>query len=139
MKGQLIDRLPCWNLNITDNGGAPQEEFLQHRIIHQIRTTLDARIAKEPGERVVSTAGFDNDNNILRREFGSDKKLDELGAAGWLMETGGRYGRHELWQEQGPNLGTLFGAAQIPDPVEVKSHIKETNREARENSFITTR
>jgi len=111
----------------------------QHRIIDQIRTTLDTGIVKEPAERVPPTPGYDNDKNTLRREFASDTNLDELEAAGCLMETGEGHGRHELRQEQGPILGTLVGAAQIQDRVEAKSDVEESNREAQENSFITTR
>jgi len=48
---------------------------------------LEARIAKKGGKRVERTAGYDNDEDALRREFGSDTELDELEAAGGLMDT----------------------------------------------------
>jgi len=57
---------------------------------------LEAGIAKERGNRVDRTAGYHNDEEALRREFGSDMELDELEAAGGLVETGGRHGRQEL-------------------------------------------
>jgi len=57
---------------------------------------IGARIAKEPGKQVKRTAGYDNDEDTLRWEFGSDTELDELEAAGGLVDTGGGQGRHEL-------------------------------------------
>jgi len=100
---------------------------------------LEARIAKEPGKRVERTAGYDNDEDALRREFGSDTELDELEAAGGLMDTGGGHGRQEPWREHGPTLGALVGGAQFQDLGEAESHVEETDREDMENGFITTR
>ena len=99
--------------------------------------TLEARIAKERGKPVARTAGYDNDEDPLRREFGSDTELDELDAAGGLVDTGG-HGRQEPWREHGPNPAALVGGAQFPDPREAESHVEETDREDRENGFITT-
>ena len=100
---------------------------------------MEARIAKEQGKRVKRTPGYDNDEDALRQEFGSDRELDELEAAGGLVDTGGGHGRHELRQEHGPNPGTLVGAAQFQDRGEAESHVEETDRDDRENGFITTR
>jgi len=100
---------------------------------------LKARIAKERGKPVERTAGYDNDEEALRREFGSNTELDELEAAGSLMDTGGGHGRQEPRREHGPNLGALVSAAQFQDPGEAQSHVEETDREDRENGFITTR
>jgi len=69
----------------------------QHRIIHRIKTTLEARIAKERGKQVERTVGYDNDEDALRREFGSDREMNELEAAGGLMDTGGGHGPQEPW------------------------------------------
>jgi len=99
---------------------------------------LETRIAKERGKGVERTAGYDNDEDALRREFGSDTELDELEAAGGLVDTGG-HGQQEPQQEHGPNPGALVGAAQFQDPGEADSHVEETNREDLENGFITTR
>ena len=74
----------------------------------------------------------------MRREFGSDTELDELEAAGGLVDTGGGHGRQELRLEHGPNLGALVGAGQFQDPVKVESHVEETDQDNRENGFITT-
>ena len=100
---------------------------------------MEARIAKEQGKRVPRTAGYDNDKDALRREFGSDTELDELEAAGSLIDTGGGHGWQEPRREHGPNLGALVGAAQFQDPREAESHVKETDREDRQKGFITTR
>ena len=57
---------------------------------------MEARIAKERGKRVERTPGYDNDEDALRREFGSATELDELGAAGGLVDTG-VHGWQEPW------------------------------------------
>jgi len=100
---------------------------------------LEARIAKKRGKRVERRAGYDNDEDALRREFGSDTELDELEAAGGLVDKGRGHGWHEPRREHGPNPGALVGAAQFLDRGEAESHVEETNREDRENGFITTR
>jgi len=87
---------------------------------------LEPRITKERGKRVERTAGYDNDEDALRREFGSDTELDELEAAGGLVDTGG-HGRQEPWPEHGPNPGALVGAAQFQSPGEAQSHVEETD------------
>jgi len=83
--------------------------------------------------------GYDNDEDTLRREFGSDTELDKLVAAGGLVDTGGGHGRHRPRREDGPNPGALVGAAQFQDHGEAESHVEETDRDDRENGFITTR
>jgi len=100
---------------------------------------LEARIAKEWGKRVERTAGYDNDEDALRCQLGSDTELDESEAAGSLLDTRGGHGRHEPRREHGPNRGALVGAAQLQDRGEAKSHVEESDREDRVNSFITTR
>jgi len=100
---------------------------------------LEARIAKERGTRFQRTAVYDNDEDVLRREFGSNTELDELGAAGGLVATGGGHGQQEPGREYGPNPGALVGVAQFQDPREAESQVEETDRKDRENGFITTR
>ena len=39
-------------------------------MIQRIRGTLEARIARERGKQVERTAGYSNDEEALRREFG---------------------------------------------------------------------
>ena len=99
---------------------------------------MEPRIAKVRGKRVERTAGYDNDEEALRREFRSDTELDKLEAAGGLVDTG-EHGRQELRREHGPNPGAVVGAAQFQDPGEAESHVEETDREDRENGFITSR
>ena len=84
-------------------------------------------------------SGYDNDEDALRQEFGSDTELDQLEAAGGLLDTGGGHGRQEPRREHGPNRGPLVGAGQFQDPGKAKSHVEETDQEDREHGFITTR
>ena len=100
---------------------------------------MEARIAKERGKQVEWTSGYDNDEDALRPKFGSDTELDELEASGGLVDTGGGHGRHEPRQEHGPNPGALVDTAQFQNRGEAESHVQETDREDRENGFITTR
>ena len=74
---------------------------------------MEARIAKERGKRVERTAGYDNDEYALRREFRSNTELDELEAAGGLVDTEGGHDRQEPRREHGPNPGVLVGAAKF--------------------------
>jgi len=78
---------------------------------------LEAKIAKERGKRVERTVGYDNDEEALRREFGSDTELDELEMAGGRADSGrnsqrepkrehGANPEHWLLQRSSENLGT---------------------------------
>ena len=64
------------------------------------------------GKYIESMVGYDNDEDSLRWESDSDTELDELEAAGGLVDTGG-HGRQEPRRELGPNPGALVGAAQF--------------------------
>jgi len=107
-------------------------------MIQRMRTTLEARIANERGKQLERPAGYGNDENALRREFDSDPELDQLEAAGGLVDTCGGHRRHELRREHRPNPGVLVGAAQFQDDRQAELHVEETDREDRENCFITT-
>ena len=100
---------------------------------------MKARIGKEQGKLVERTAGYNNDEDALRWEFGSDTELDELEAVGGLVDTGGGHGWQEPRREHGPNPGALVGSAQFKDRGEVQSHVEEIDQGDRENGFITTR
>jgi len=76
---------------------------------------------------VERTAGYDNDEDGLRREFSSDSELDELEAAGGLVDTGGGHGWQEPWRDHGPNPGALVSAAQFQDPGEAESHVEDAD------------
>jgi len=69
--------------------------------------------------------GYDNDEDALRREFGSDTGLDELERAGGFMDTG-RYSQRELQGEHGANPGALVGAAQFRERGDPESQVEET-------------
>jgi len=45
-------------------------------------------MTQEWGKRVERTVGYDNDEDTLRREFGSDTELDELETAGGPADSG---------------------------------------------------
>jgi len=82
--------------------------------------------------------GYENDEDALRREFGSDMELDELEMAGGRADSG-CHRQREPQREHGANPGALVGAAQFRDPRDTESQVEETDQEDRENSFITTR
>src|SRR5437899_12969668 len=82
----------------------------QDRIMERIRTTLEARMAKERGKRVERTTGYDNDEDALRREFGSDPEPDESEVAGGPADIGGRYGKREQQRDCMGNLGARVSA-----------------------------
>ena len=92
----------------------------------------------EPGKRVERTVGYNNDENALRLEFGSDTELDELETAGGRADSGSHSQRGPQG-EHGVNPGALVGAAQFRETRDTESQVEETDRADRENSFITTR
>ena len=83
------------------------------------------------------TVGYHNDEHALRREFGSDTELDELETAGGRADSG-RHCQREPEREHGANPGALVGAALFREPRDTQSLVEETDRENRENGFITT-
>ena len=62
------------------------EKFLRDRMIQRIRGTLEARIARERGKQVERTAGYSNDEEALRREFGMGPEPDGLESAGGVAD-----------------------------------------------------
>jgi len=100
--------------------------------------TLEAKIAKKWGKRVERTVEYDNDEDALRQEFGSDTELDELEMAGGHADSG-RNSQRKPQRDHGSNLGALVGAAQFREPKDTELQVEETDREHRENGFITTR
>jgi len=100
--------------------------------------TLEAKIAKDRGKRVERTVGYDNDEDALRWEFGSDTDLDALETAGSHTDSG-RHSQREPQREHGANPGALVSAAQFREPRATESQVEETDWENRENGFITTR
>jgi len=100
--------------------------------------TLEAKIAKARRKLVERTVGYDNEEDALRREFGRDMELDELEMAAGHADSG-RHSQREPQRENGANPGGLVGAAQFRESRDMESQVKETDREDRENGFITTR
>ena len=59
--GLLERQIQTWN---------GTEKILRDHMIQRIRGTLEARIPRERGKQVERTAGYSNDEEALRREFG---------------------------------------------------------------------
>ena len=95
--------------------------------MERIRTILEARIAKNRGKQVKRTTGYDNDENALRREFGSNPELDESEAAGGPGDIGGRYGQHKQQRDRGVNLGARVSAVPLREPTDTQSQVEETD------------
>ena len=106
--------------------------------MERIRTTLEARIAKEQGKPVERTTGYDNNEDALRSEFGSDPEPDESEVAGGLADTGRRYGQREQQRDRGVNLGARVSAVPLREPTDTQSQVEETDREDEEDAVITT-
>jgi len=59
---------------------------------------LEAKIAKQRGKPVEMTVAYDNNENSLRLEFGSDTELDALETAGGHADSG-RHSQREPQRE----------------------------------------
>ena len=94
---------------------------------------MEARIAKEREKLVERTARYENDEDTLRQEFGSETKLDELDVAGSLPDT-----VEHRPHEHGVNVEVLASAAQFQRPADFESQVEETDRKDGESGFITT-
>jgi len=70
--------------------------------MRRIRLTWKAKIAKERGNPVDRTVIYDNDEDALKQEFGSDTELDELETAGGRAGSG-RHSQREPQRDHGPN------------------------------------
>ena len=55
-------------------------------MIQRLRGTLEARIARERGKQVERTAGYSNNEEALRREFGIVPGLGGLESAGTVAD-----------------------------------------------------
>jgi len=62
------------------------EKVWQDHMIHRIRGTLEARIARERGKQVVMTARYSNDEEALRWEFGMGLGPGGLESAGGVAD-----------------------------------------------------
>ena len=99
---------------------------------------MEPKIGQERGKWVERTVEYDNDEEALRRELGSDTELDALETAGGGADSG-RHSQRKPRPEHGANPRALVGAAQFREPRATEWQVEETDREDRENGFITTR
>ena len=77
-KTDLLERqIETWN---------GTEKVLRDHMIQQIRGTLEARIARERGKQVERTAGYSNDEEALRQEFGMGPGPGEFESAGGVVD-----------------------------------------------------
>ena len=82
---------------------------------------------------------YDNDEDPLIRQFGSDLEPDESVVAGGLADTGRRYGQREQQQDRGVNLEVQVIPALLRELTDAQSQVEESDREDQENTIITTR
>jgi len=105
----------------------------QSLIVKQIRTTLEARIAQEQGKCLARTAGYYDDDTVLRREFGFDLEpvVSEL-TTGDPTDLRRLHGHWELPRNQGVDLEEVAKADTL-------FRARGTDLEDKEeNCFITT-
>jgi len=75
--GLLERQIETWN---------GTEKVWQDHMIQRIRGTLEARIAREQGKQVERTAGYSNNEEGLRREFGMGPGPGGLESAGSVAD-----------------------------------------------------
>ena len=75
--GLLERQIETWN---------GPEKVLRDHMIQRIRGTLEARIARELGKQIERTAGYSNDEEALRREFGMGPGLGGFESAGGVAD-----------------------------------------------------
>ena len=101
-------------------------ERFQGLIIAWIKTALGAKIAQERGKRAERTAGYSNDDDALRQEFGIDLELEVSQLA--------RGSRADL----GDALGGLVESAPSGELADAREHVGESDREDLGDCVITT-
>jgi len=74
---------------------------------------LEAKIAKERGKRVERKVRYDNDDDALRCEFGSDTELDELETAGGRADSG-RHSQREPQPRKWGESGSTGWCSAVP-------------------------
>jgi len=75
--GLLERQIETWN---------GTEKVWQDHMIQRVRGTLEARIARERGKQVERTAGYSNNEEALRREFGMGPGPGGLESAGGVAD-----------------------------------------------------
>jgi len=123
-RGLLERQIQTW--------GNTGERFLG-LIIERIRTSLEAKIAQDQGKHVERTAGYSNDDNALRREFGIDLEPEvSESTTGCYTDLGRQHGQWKPQSNQGVDLG---GVVEGDTPLQARGSDLEDKKE---NSFITT-
>jgi len=102
-------------------------------IIERIMTSLKARIALEGGNRVERAAGYSNDDNVLRLEFGIDLEPEvSESTAGHCTDLRKQHGQREPQRNQEVDLA---GVAEADTPLQARGTDQEDEEE---NCYITT-
>ena len=91
-------------------------------MIRQIRTKLEARIAKEQEKQVARRAGYSKDEEALRWEFGIEPAPYEAESAGGVADEG----------------SGIVDTVLLREPTSAPAYIEGTEPEDGENSFITS-
>ena len=78
---------------------------------------MEAKIAQERGKRAERTAGYSNDDNALRREFGIDLEPEALQSA------------QGSFADPGQDLGGLVEAAVSGELADAWEQVEESDRE----------
>jgi len=74
-------------------------------------------------------AGYSDDEDALRREFGIDPEVDGSEATGRLRDAGRGHGRHRPQWDQGANLGVFDDVALSREPADALSQVEKTDLE----------
>ena len=90
---------------------------------------MEAKIANERGKRHERTEGYLNDEDALRREFGSDLEPEESEAARGLAGTGRGHGRGQPRRMRELNGEVLVDATLLREHEETSSQVAETDPE----------
>ena len=91
-------------------------------MIRQIRTKLEARITKEQEKQVARSAGYSNDKDALRWEFGIEPAPYEAESAGAIGDEG----------------SGIVDTVLLREPTSAPAYVEGTDPEDGENSFITS-
>ena len=78
---------------------------------------MEDKIAPERGKRAERTAGYSNDDNALRWEFGIDLELEESQSA------------QGSFADPGEDLGGLVEAAVSGELADAREQVEESDRE----------
>ena len=98
------------------------ERVWQNHIIRQIRTTFEARIAKERGNQAEMTTKYLNYEEVLRRKFRIELGPNKAESAGGVAN-----------EEE-----AIVDIVLLREPMGAPAYLEGTKREDGENGFITS-